>query len=130
MLHVDWYVERRVILVQIEGSLDLEKASELNRQIVAFIDQGDAPVHVIVDLTQLGAIPTNLLKLREASHVVGHAGVGWIVVIGVHNPFINFIGSMLVQLGRLAHYRVMPTIDEAYAELSKVDDSLPQATPR
>lgn len=125
MLHVDWYIEQRVILANVGGDLTIDEVRALNDQLVALIDQGQQPVHIIVDVSGVTTIPTNLLKMRDASHVMGHIGAGWIVAVGLHNSFMNFIGSMLTQLGHLARYRVMPDANAAYTHLRTVDASLP-----
>jgi len=131
MIHVTWYSKGRVILGQVTGDIELNDVADLNDQMIALIDQqGQTPVHLIVDITHMGHTPTHLLKLREASHVLGHKGVGWIVAVGLQNAFMNFLGSMLTQVGHMSRYRVMATVDEAYSYLQTVDDRLPLLQPK
>lgn len=128
MPDISWYAGRRVILCRLVGEVTIEKARHINDELAAMIDQGEKPVHILFDLSEVGAVPNNLFKLREATHIVTHPGLGWVVVAGIDNPLIQFLGSMVSQLGRLSRYRVLPTIEKAYAHLRQMDDSLPDAT--
>jgi len=124
MLHVDWYLKGHVILAEVSGDIEIDDVADLNDQIIALIDTSQTAVHLIIDVTNLGRTPTHLLKLREASHALGNEHVGWIIMVGLQNPFVNFLGSMLTQLGRMSRYRVMTSVDEAYAYLRQADNQL------
>lgn len=126
MIHVTWYVKNRVVLAQVAGDITLDHIHDLNYRLIELVDQGAAPVHIIVEMSEAGHTPTHLLKLREASHILGHAGVGWIIVVGLQNPFMNFLSSMLTQVGHMSRYRVFPTLDEGYRFLQTADERLIQ----
>lgn len=127
MLQVDWYVKDHVVLAEVSGDISVEDVADLNDQILALMGDGQTQVHIIMNVTHLGRTPTHLLKLREASHVLGNERVGWIIMVGLQNQFVNFLGSMLTQLGQMSRYRVMASVDEAYAYLRQADNQLPQA---
>jgi hypothetical protein len=125
--NISWIVKRRVILCPLDGDMTIERAKHINDELVAMIDQGKPPVHIVFDLGSIGHVPNNLFKLREATHVISHPGLGWVMVAGIHNPLVNFLGSMVAQLGRLSRYRVMPGVEEALAHLGEIDETLAAA---
>ncbi|MCU0497888.1 MAG: hypothetical protein MUF87_11095 [Anaerolineae bacterium] len=114
--HHRWYIQNRVVYVIYRGAVLLEELDILALDLVQnYLDKGQAPVHMIIDIRELTTFPTHLGKVKQnADLYIKHPSLGHVLFIGVENPAIRFIASTIMQLARLNYY------------ILKSQDSLPQ----
>lgn len=99
---------------------------ELNRFIAEnYLETGEAPVHNIIDATELGDFPKSLKVLRESSkYSVEHPNAGWNILVGFSsNPLLKFLSSAVSQITGVK-FKQVDSIEEAQAVLRRVDSSL------
>jgi hypothetical protein len=120
----DWVVQGRVVLEKAFGDVTIEELVRFNAEVTTLIaEQGIAPVHVIVDLTNVGKYPSSLKDIMSTMRQRVPDKVGWMLVV-TQNPIMRFVASIIFQLARL-RVRMFQTIQEALDFLKENDDSLP-----
>ena len=50
---VTWYLEDRIILAHAVGDNTLEDFRTINNTITEYLDQSNAPVHLLIDVTEI-----------------------------------------------------------------------------
>jgi len=119
---VKWYIEKRVLSVRQHGIVTMDEARELNILVLVHLMEGVAPIHVVVDVTELKAFPNNPIALKRAIQSGDPARVGWTLIAGV-NPILRYVTSLLFKFWKV-RYRMFATMDEVYAFLGQIDESL------
>ncbi len=123
----DWYIKERVLLQRPQGELTIEDVQHNNDRIIKMLDKGRPLVHVVVDARFITKLPTNLLKMSNATSFLNHPSLGWVVTVS-NNSMINFLGGMLPQIGTLRRYRVFSDLDRTVTFLKDQDTSLDWAS--
>jgi hypothetical protein len=127
--HVSWYLEKRVILAILDGDMTLEASYAVSDSVAQHLEQGLAPVHLVVDTTTLGKYPNSLKEIRNvSSRYMANPNLGRIVVVSAANPVTRFIASTLTQLAGI-RLRLVDTLDEALMTLKQVDETLADVLP-
>jgi hypothetical protein len=121
-VNISWYAENRVILAQVEGVVDDEGMNASNTTITNLLDKGQAPVHLIVDTTDLKKFPTNLSALRNSQAYLTHSNVGWVIVINT-NPLLNYLAHILTAIAKVKS-RTVKTFAEGEQLLTSLDSSI------
>ena len=88
----------------------------------SFLSSGVAPVHIVVDLTRMETIPTNLKQNMSMGDYLRHPNLGWTVLVG-GNVLVNFMLSILSQVFQMK-YTKRETVEEALAFLAEHDPTL------
>lgn len=117
-----WIEEKRIIYTEMINSLNDEEAQEISDMHAKFLNEGIAPVHLVVDMSRLEIVPTNLRKNTSMASYLQHPALGWTVLIG-GNVLLNF---MLSILGHVFKFRYVKraTMQEALAYLVSQDQTL------
>lgn len=118
--NITWYLENRIILAHVVGDNSLEDFYVINETIIQYLDQGTAPVHLLIDVTELGNIPSNILKVKQAFTYLDHPSIGWSFFIGEMNAIKKFIVSLTTQMSGL-DAKTVDTFEEALLALYRVD---------
>ncbi len=118
-------VNERVIHNRLYGEMTPEDPAGFNAATLDLIRSGDAPVHLIFDTSSLEPVNVPLKNVVEMVTFPGENKLGWVIIVG-ENPFARFVGSMLMQAGRVK-YRMVGSMDEAVAILQRMDTSLQYA---
>ena len=123
-----WIEEKRIIYTEMIGTMTSNEAQEISDAHIKFLNEGAAPVHLIVDLTQLKEVPTNLRQNTSMAGYLQHPSLGWTVLIG-GNVLLNF---MLSILGHVFKFRYVKraTLEESLAYLVSQDQTLTTAYER
>jgi hypothetical protein len=100
----------------------LEFAEKANADMITFLDQGTPPIHIILDTTNVKKHPMNVAKLRQASKILDHPAVGWIVLIS-SNPVIHFLATVVTQITK-SRYRSASSVEEAIPFLREQDQTI------
>ncbi|HVU10531.1 MAG TPA: hypothetical protein VHD90_04605 [Phototrophicaceae bacterium] len=115
-------VNERVIHNRLYGEMTPEDPAGFNTATLDLIRSGDAPVHLIFDTSDLQPVGVPLKDVLEMVTFPGENKLGWVIIVG-ENPFARFVGSLLMQAGRVK-YRMVGSLDEAVAILQRMDTSL------
>jgi hypothetical protein len=121
--NVSWYLENRIILVHISGDKTIEDFQQVNEAITQYLEKGVAPVHLLIDVTEMGSIPSNILKVKQAFTYLDHPSIGWSFFIGHLNAMENLIIAVTTQLSGL-DVKTVDTLEEALKILNHVDLSI------
>ncbi len=119
----EWYIQDRVIFHRGVGDQTLEIILKNNNRFIQMIEEGSAPVHIIVDARQVGLIPLPLFRLSQATSFFKHPSLGWFIAIP-SSPTIKFIAGFLPQIVGLPRYRVVRDLDSAIVLLKEKDLTL------
>jgi hypothetical protein len=120
---VSWYLPKRIIHVQILAEIGLAQVTEMVELASKLMQEGTAPVHVLLNDAKGGRPPISLKELQSRLEMVRHPSVGWVVGIGEVDPVAKFLIPLLMKIVRLDYVRVM-TLDDGLNFLSKQDRSL------
>lgn len=118
-----WYHEQRIIRTVFSGMVTADDFRNQLVEVFAMFKDGVAPVHIVLDITQVRRMAITLPELRElARQYPNGEALGWVMIVG-DSLEARFLMGMGVQF-RQAHARHFPTMDEALAFLGRHDDSL------
>jgi hypothetical protein len=128
-VEVSWYISNRVVLARGYGSVTTEENAESDRQVAALIDQGIAPVHVIIDVTTVDDFPFFSASYQKdnVQQFLRSNKLGWGVVCGTSNRVVRFVGEVVARLSRI-NFRMFPTLEEGLAFLKDQDQTVPWNT--
>ncbi len=121
--NVTWYLEDRIILAHVVGDNTLEDFRGINTAIIQHLDQGTAPVHLLIDVTELGNIPSNIIKVKQAFTYLDHPSIGWSFFIGEMNAIKKLVVSLTTQMSGL-DVKTVDTFEEALLVLRRVDSTI------
>ncbi|MEP7293153.1 MAG: hypothetical protein ABI835_15325 [Chloroflexota bacterium] len=117
-----WIEPNRIIRTELSGKLSDQEAKEMSDAHATFLDAGTAPIHLIVDVTRLDAIPINLRQNTSMGEYLRHPSLGWTVLVG-GSTLVNFMVSVLGQVFHMKQARRDSTPD-ALAFLAAQDETL------
>lgn len=123
-----WIEDKRIIYTELMGTLTSEEAQEMSESHAKFLSEGQAPVHLIVEVTKLDGVPTNLRQNASMGGYLRHPALGWTVLIG-GSVLVNFMVSVIGQVFKF-HYSKRDNLEEAMIYLISQDASLSGATER
>jgi len=118
---VSWIVEQRLLRVEMEGTIDMDQLSTMQKEMFRYLDEGQAPVHVLADITNVTSYPSVFNLAKAAS--VRYEKAGWALIVG-SNATVQFVASTLMNLLGV-RFRLVSTVDEAQAFLRKQDETIP-----
>lgn len=124
-IHYSWLAPSRIGQVTFSGNVSVEEVTEAHQQIVGqFLNPGTKPVHLIMDVEQIGTFPTNVVKMHQVnSMVLTHPSFGWLFVVGSKNIMQRFLVSSVSQIFHV-RVKMMPTVEESLIALKKLDPTL------
>lgn len=123
---VSWYLEERVVYARVSGIFTMKDVCHFNRTLVALVDAGTPPVHVIMHHCGLEKVPTNLRQMRRAFTVLDRDGLGLAVDVAEHTGIWTYVGQMLLRMSRMP-FRHVNTMEEAHQILAEYDPSVAEA---
>jgi len=85
----------------------------------ALVDVGQAPIHVLIDATELISRPVNFPELNQLSRSMSHDSIEWVILIKPAK-MIWFASSVLSKLMQ-KKMKSAGSIEEALIVLEKVD---------
>jgi hypothetical protein len=96
---IAWHVEKRIVMVKMFGLLSDNEANEIGQINSQRLAEGIAPVHMIVDTTELEKFPTNLRQNSQFMAYLRAPSLGWVIVIGLtNNVLAKFAVSVISQV--------------------------------
>ena len=119
---VDWFVEQRVIQVELQGNVTLAQIEDIIEHIDRHVEQGVAPIHIIMDMTHVTTHPSMIQIKKVSGGRKPDPRMGWTLVVGA-NLISRLINNALLQINNV-RYRNFASYDDALAFLQEVDDTL------
>ena len=120
---INWYIPQRVLLIHLTGELDLNAVEAMARDTKTMLEQGTAPVHILLDDTLGGAPPKSLREMKVRMETVKDSGVGWVVGIGEVNAVAQFLVPFFMKIVRINFVR-HTTLEDAVQFLVQRDITL------
>ena len=123
---VQWHIPKRAMLLKVSGDVGVEDLQALNSELIHYLQEGIAPVHLISVGSNIGHVPTNLMKIQQSVSFVQHPKLGWTVIVQeVSNPLIVFLVKVAMQASgtKVKYVKNIQTSEET---LMRLDQSLAQ----
>jgi hypothetical protein len=122
---VSWLVPQRVVWAQGWGEISAAENQASDEAVKAHIETGQAPVHVLIDVTQVEGFPfsTASHRVKEAREFWQHPNLGWGIICGTDNRVVRFIAEIVMRLAGVK-LRLFSTLEEGIAFLEQDDPSL------
>ena len=121
---ISWQLEKRVLMVKLFGILTDQESTEVGEINSRHIQEGIAPVHIIVDARDLDKFPTNLRQNSQFMGYLSTPSLGWVVAIGIAN---NMLARFAVTvISQVIHFRLAQrdNMTEAIRYLESQDATL------
>ncbi|MBI1255993.1 MAG: hypothetical protein GC204_00850 [Chloroflexi bacterium] len=122
-MNLSWLLEKRIVYASTEEQVTVSELQDIVTAIADYIHQGDAPVHAILDFTNVERFPTRINAYKDFVFPAGEPNTGLLVVISA-NKLALFIMGVVAQLSERQIY-AFPTLDEGLAFLARKDWTLP-----
>jgi hypothetical protein len=116
---VSWLVEKRVMYVTMEGEQSRQSFEHMNDEMFRFLEEGEAPVHVILDVSQLKK-PYLDISLISKKSVSNDKRIGLLAIIGAKGT-IQFVIKMVGTIIK-SNYHLVASMEEGI-ELIREKDS-------
>lgn len=126
---LEWSVPRRVILIKVSGDVSLDELRQFNTELIAFLNEGTAPTHLISIGNDIRRVPTNLMHIRESISYIQHPHIGWTIIVQEKpNPLTSFFVSVAMQATGMK-LRQVKTLNDALTTLQRIDQTLRDVSP-
>lgn len=91
-----WYLPKRIAYLELLGQFTEDELFASSTQMRdRYLSSGVAPVHVVVDVRGLNNYIRDVRVLRQgASIYLKHPALGWVALLGVENPVVNYSVSL------------------------------------
>ncbi len=119
---MEWAIPERVLHITYKTALQRDDLVEVAQQMERFYEQGQAPVHVISDHTDMPSVDADLGSLRETFKVFSRDKWGWMMLIGTNN-LLNFFAVILERFFRI-QIRHADSPEDALLSLQRLDQTL------
>ncbi len=119
---LSWVIPSRVLLIEVEGVIPTDELLRLVAEVHTHVDAGQAPVHMLIDATNLINRPINLQELSQLSKSMNHESIGWSVMVKPAK-MIWFATSILSKLMQ-KKMKSAESIEDALIILQRVDFTL------
>jgi len=117
-----WLVEGRVILSVYTGDVTKPEYIDANNVMNRLLNQGQFPVHVIIDHDDAESVPTNITETLTLLTWLAHDNLGW-HLISRPRAEVKFTSAVVSQAND-NRYREFPDRIHALEFLEEIDDSL------
>ena len=121
---ISWYLDKRIVLVQYSGTLTSDELQIAVPETVRTMDQGIAPLYMVVDVSAVGKFPMNLGELKRLTEAQ-HPKLSWVAMVGM-NSLARFIVTALSQFADLK-IRPANSVEEAVAYFAEIDASVKES---
>lgn len=116
---INWVVDKLVLHVQYTGTVEKDELLEVNVDLVAYLDEGEAPIHIISDQSNMDRLNADLKSFRQVMTIMNDKRWGWIMIMGA-DPITQFFGK-LVSHAFKKKMRIVKTLDDAKYALGVED---------
>jgi hypothetical protein len=121
---ISWHLEKRVLMVKLFGVLIEQESNEVSEINTRHLQEGIAPVHIIVDTNGLEKFPVNLRQNSQYMAYLSSPSLGWVIVLGLSN---NMLARFAVTvISQVVKFRLAQrtTVADALSYLESQDATL------
>jgi len=118
----EWLQEGKVIILRIGVHFAAEEIPPLSNDIIALLEKGTPPVHLVIDASQVKTFPTNIAQARRDATYLNHPSLGWSTYFGM-SPVISSILKVFNTMTQ-ANLASLRTLDQALAFLHSKDSAV------
>ena len=120
----EWLIKNRIIYAYAEGIVSLLELHEHSQRVHTLLDEGTAPVHIILESSpDFHPERVDLRSGLDSLRFVYHPSIGWTVQILEGNHGMRFVARLIARFARIS-YQSVKTRREALEFLRMMDDSL------
>jgi len=117
----EWLEKDRIVITKLFGDLTLDEITLANEKHLEMVANGERNIHVILDVSELSKFPTEIRSIKASGDAyLEHPNMGFVMVVGIKNPILRFLSSIVTQLSS-ADMRQVATIEEAIARINQID---------
>jgi hypothetical protein len=120
--NASWYVENRVLLLEVFGDLTLDELQHVVDMLSGKVET-EGPIHFITDTRNIKHFPTNPAHLANAFRgYKGTTTTGWNLIISA-NVVANFAMVLIGKISDLK-YKTFTTLEDALQFLGEIDTTV------
>ena len=120
-----WLVPGKVVYSRVIGKITLEELSNVSEMTIKMFEESDSPlIHLIIDESELDKLPVSIKSFSEASTLLKHPQMGWMIMYGTDDRMAKFMSTIITGIAKVRHRRFR-TFEECLAFLKTVDSTLP-----
>lgn len=121
--HLYWLAEPRILYAEAAGVFSLPQVMDANKVLMHLLDQTDAPLYLVCDVSRMTDYPRIVTQLREVVPYFYHPMFGCEYFYGVKSPAISVILRLLASFSPF-DYQLVSSFDAALAALVSRDATL------
>lgn len=88
-----WRKNPRLVAAAFVDAVGIDDVEIALAEVVALMDEAQAPLHVLLDFSQAVSVPQELVKYLPHAPMVGHAHCGYCVFVSP-NEFVSFAAKI------------------------------------
>jgi hypothetical protein len=120
-------IENRVAYNQFDGQLQAQEINQCYMDMLTIVEnkaEGDPLYHIIVDVSQVSKMPSDMKVLlpKVGYDLLQHPKSGWFILVS-SNQIHSYLASMISQVTKI-RFRQVSSKEEALAFLQDVDSTL------
>lgn len=121
---LEWYHEHegRILHQRLQGDITLAEVSEASDEALALLRAGRPPIHLLLDVSNLGKFPLSAHQLSKAAAYIHDPNLGWVLLVGPSSIMATFAGIITQIAG--VRLRSFADVDEALGFIATQDPSL------
>ncbi|MFN8530645.1 MAG: hypothetical protein U0670_18730 [Anaerolineae bacterium] len=125
-IQLGWYLEDRVLYERYYHHVTIEELTRMSHQSHSLHHRAAAPMHTLIDLSDVKSFPTNLSRVQAAITLPTAIERGWmVVIIPEGNVLLQFVAAYAAQIRATnARYRMFRSLSTAVDFLNVTDPQL------
>jgi len=109
---LDWHILRRVLMLTVSGDVSLNELVRFNKDVLKFLENGTAPIHLVSVGNNIRRVPTNLMLIKETVTYLQHPSMGWTIIVQEKaNSLTGFMISVAAQATGMKLHQVKNVAD-------------------
>jgi len=118
----DWYIEDRVVKIDVTGELTLDQIDAFDADYHYKTENGMPPVHMLLNCNRVTRFPMDIGKIYPVLSKRKHTRAGWILLIS-GNSACQYVVQNLTNLLKI-RFHSCSSVEEAFVFLTQVDETL------
>ena len=96
------WLESDVLQTTQSGQVTLEEINDMIANIQKELENTQSPIFIVWDISEMNAHPTKLKEIMDAAQpILNHRGIAAIIFIGLKNPVVKFLTTVVSTIGKL-----------------------------
>ena len=121
---LEWHIPKRVLNLIVSGDVSLEDLVRFNKDVLSYLEDGTAPVHLVSIGNNIRRVPTNLMLIKQTVTYLQHPSMGWTIIVQEKaNALTGFMVSVAAQATGMKLHQVKNVAD-GLETLRRLDQSI------